>query len=61
MNRIKTFGRVIAVAAAAFTSTAFAEGKVFWWKGADWGKFDDPANWDVGAVGNGNADNLVCP
>ena len=59
MNRIKTFGRVIAVAAAAFASTVFAEGKVFWWKGADWGKFDDPANWDVGAVGNGNADNLV--
>ena len=59
MNKIKMFGKVLAVAAAAFTSTAFAEGKVFWWKGADWGRFDDPANWDVGAVGNGNADKLV--
>lgn len=59
MNKIKMFGKVLAVAAAAFTFTAFAEGKVFWWKGADWGKFDDPTNWDVGAQGAGNADNLI--
>ena len=50
---------MILFAVMVSASAAFAEGNVFWWKGADWGKFDDPANWDVGAQGAGNADNLI--
>ena len=51
--------RLLALAVAVAASVAFAEGKVFWWKGADWGRFNDPANWDVGAEGEGNPDNLI--
>ena len=45
--------------AAMVTGVAFADGKVFWWKGADWGQFNNPANWDVDAEGEGNPDNLI--
>ena len=51
--------RLLALAVAVAASVAFAEGKVFWWKGADWGRFNDPANWDVGAEGEGNPDNRI--
>ena len=50
---------LLALAVAGVASVAFAEGNVFWWKGADWGLFNDPANWDVGAAGEGNPDNLI--
>ena len=51
--------RLLALAVAVAASVAFAEGKVFWWKGTDWGQFNDPANWDVGAEGEGNPDNRI--
>lgn len=36
-----------------------SEGRVFFWKGETWGKFDDPANWDVGERDGGNPDQLI--
>ena len=50
---------LLALAAAGVASVAFAEGSVFWWKGPDWGLFNNPANWDVGAAGEGNPDNRI--
>ena len=55
MCRFRLFAISVSVAACA----ALADGKVFWWKGADWGMFDDPANWSVGAEDAGNPDGLV--
>ena len=61
IQRIKAalVSSVILLATMISTSVVFAEGKVFWWKGSDWGRFDDPANWDVGRQGAGNDDNLI--
>ena len=50
---------IAACAAMALVGVAIADGNVFWWKGADWGQFNNPANWDVGAEGEGNPDNLI--
>ena len=52
-------GAIAACAAMAWVGVAFADGNVFWWKGADWGQFNNPANWDVDAEGEGNPDNLI--
>ena len=53
------FSRLLALALASTATVAFAEGSVFWWKGPDWGSFNDPANWDVGETGAGNPSNLI--
>lgn len=55
-------GAMIALAAQIALCVQFAradDGQLFFWKGASWGKFDDPANWDVGAQGSGNPDSLI--
>ena len=44
---------IVVCGAMAWAGVAFADGNVLWWKGADWGQFNNPANWDVGAVGGG--------
>ena len=51
--------RLLALAVVGAASVVFADGNVFWWKGPDWGSFGDPANWDVGAEGEGNPDNRI--
>lgn len=53
------FPRLLALAIAGTVTVAFAEGNVFWWKGPDWGSFNDPTNWDVGEAGAGNPSNLI--
>ncbi len=37
-------GAIAACAVMAWVGVALADGRVFWWKGADWGRFSDPAN-----------------
>lgn len=50
---------IFALMVLGAVSAAIAEGNVFWWKGPEWGRFDDPDNWDVGETGGGNPYRLV--